>query len=715
MLRGIAVKELHVGTDMTGPDTHSAPSQHPEYSLIELLDVETCQRLLDSFCDVVGTAAAIIDLKGTILIGARWQRICTDFHRMNKQTLRRCIESDTQMANELQQGKRFSLYRCRNGLTDAASPVMLEGRHVANVFVGQFLLEPPDLNMFRRQAAEYGFVEEDYLAALAEVPIFSEQRLSGILEFLATLAEMVGAMGLDRVRQIETEKALRASETKYRELVENANSIILRMDREGNVLFFNEFAQKFFGYTETEIRGRNVVGTIIPETESSARHLKAMIEDIGRNPEHHAANENENIRRDGTRSWIAWTNRGILDDEGNIAEILCVGNDITQRKALADQLRRAQKLESIGTLASGVAHNFNNILGIIVGHADLARMQLGDTQVIAEHLSTIAAACERATRLAKQLLSVSRRESTGKTSINVHSLVSAVAQSLRVMLDSNIEVSFEVNDRACHIEGDCAEVEQALMNICLNARDAMPDGGMLAIDATVAQLPHQFRQGGSNPEEQKYVRFRVADTGSGMDEDTLGQVFDPFFTTKGTEGGTGLGLSTTYGTVTNHGGYIDVTSEVGKGTTFSVYLPLSGSTEAEQESAKATELLGGSESVLVVDDEESILELARRVLESLGYTVLTASSGMEAVDIFEVSHERIDLVLLDYMMPRMTGEDTFRELQRIDPNVRVLVASGYDEQGKVKPLLDTSVNGFIHKPFRLPDLSQALRAALDHP
>ena len=454
-----------------------------DYKLSDLIDVEQSRSLLESFCEAVGIASAIIDLEGNVLIGVGWQKICTDFHRVNESTCKRCIESDTELANELGRGQKFSLYRCKNGMTDAASPIIIEGQHIANAFVGQFLLQPPDLKEFGRQAAEFGFNEQDYLNALNEVAIIPEKKVAPIIDFLTSYAETLATMGLDKIRRKQSQKelldhrenleqmvkertaelrklseavkqspvtvlvtdkngtieyvnpsftdvtgysakeaigqnprflksgkhpdsfykvlwdtilsgktwqgeirnrkkndekfwestsisaikndagdithfvavkqditdrkqaeqAIMESRAKYRDLVENANCIIFQMDTRGNITFFNRFAQEFFGYSEAEILGRSLVGTIAPATESTGRNLEIMIQDLVKHPERYTNNENENIRRNGELVWVAWTNRAIYDDQNRLAEILCFGIDRTAQKKAEEIVKNSEQ------------------------------------------------------------------------------------------------------------------------------------------------------------------------------------------------------------------------------------------------------------------------------------------------------------------------------------------------------------------------------------
>jgi PAS domain S-box-containing protein len=311
-----------------------------KFKLIDLIDIDKNQSLLNSFCDAVGIAAAIIDLEGEVLVGSRWQRICTDFHRVNERTCEKCIESDTQLANELQQGKRFSIYRCRNGLTDAASPIVIEGKHLANAFVGQFLLEPPDLEFFRRQAVTYGFEEMAYLDALSKVPIVRKKNLPAILDFLTTFAEMVAMMGLEQLRQIEAEEALRGSEEKYRTILESIEDGYYEVNIDGNFTFFNNSLCKIFGLTEDELMGKNFQEFTDQETSKKGYQAFNKIYTTGKSAK---GFDWEVIRKDGTKRYVEASVSLIKDAEGKLIGFRGILRDITKRKRAEEMLKESKK------------------------------------------------------------------------------------------------------------------------------------------------------------------------------------------------------------------------------------------------------------------------------------------------------------------------------------------------------------------------------------
>ncbi len=371
----------------------------------------------------------------------------------------------------------------------------------------------------------------------------------------------------------QAEEALQKIETKYRALVQTSNSMILRIDAEGKVIFFNEFAQSFFGYTEDEIIGKNVIGTIVPEKDSTGSDLAAMIKDIGPNPAKYVTNENENMCKNGERVWVSWTNKAIRDKDKNVVEILCIGNDVTERKQFEKQLHHALKMESIGTLAGGIAHDFNNLLMSILGNASLMILNTNPGSPNYKRLKTIEKQIERGSKLTSQLLGYAQKENYELKPLDLNHLIKKFSEIFR-KTGKDISIKLELSPDLLSIEADKNQVEQILRNLYVNASDAMPEGGNFIIrtfNTNHVEMGTRLHI----PKTGKYVLLTVTDTGTGMDQKTQERIFDPFFTTKEMGRGTGFGLASVYGIINGHNGYIDVESGKGEGTTFSIYLPVS--------------------------------------------------------------------------------------------------------------------------------------------
>jgi PAS domain S-box-containing protein len=515
------------------------------------------------------------------------------------------------------------------------------------------------------------------------------------------------------------EQVIQKSERKYRELVENANSIILRSNSRAEITFLNEYGQKFFGYEEEEILGRNVVGTIAPETESTGRDLGALIRNIRQEPTAFEQNVNENILRDGRRVWIAWTNKGVFDADGNLEEVLSIGTDITERKRaeqerekLQAQLLQAQKLESVGRLAGGVAHDFNNMLGVIIGHTELALAQVDAAQPLFADLREIRKAAERSANLIRQLLAFARKQTVTPKVLDMNETVGGMLKMLRRLIGEDIQLTWLPGSGVWPVKIDPSQIDQILANLCVNARDAIDGVGHLVIKTENVSLDETYCREHSWAVSGEYVLLTVSDDGRGMDKETLVRLFEPFFTTKEVGKGTGLGLSTVYGIVKQNNGFIDVHSEPNQGATFEIYLPRSQG-EAEETRRDGVALrASGQETILVVEDEPPILKLTARILEQEGYTVLAASTPGEAIRVAEEHVDEVHLLITDVIMPEMNGRDLAKRLLSLYPRIKLLYMSGYTADIIAHHgVLDDDVH-FIQKPFTKQGLVVKLREAL---
>jgi len=502
-------------------------------------------------------------------------------------------------------------------------------------------------------------------------------------------------------------KALNESERKYRELVENANSIIMRRDPGGTITFFNEFAQTFFGYGEKEILGKNVFGTIVPERDSQGRDLKNMIEDIGRHPERYATNENENMRRNGERVWIAWTNKAIRDREGNVKEVLCVGNDITERKRLAEQLLLSRKMEAVGRLAEGIAHDFNNILTAIIGCSELMLMNLQEGEYLYRKAEQIKKSGERGAALTRRLLEFSQRRALKPQVQDLNRIVSGQEEMLRRLVGEDIRVRTELAAKAPAVMLDLGAVEQVLIHLALNAREAMPGGGTLVIRTENAVTEEEVPGG-------PHVMLVVSDTGVGMDEETRSKLFEPFFTTKGIGHGTGLSLATVYEIVKQCGGEIRVKSRPDQGASFRIFFPcaLEKSLGTRLFRARKTGV-PNRETVLLVEDEGEVRTLIHEVLGKNGYTVLEARDSRDALNICERHGGPIHLMVADVVMPDLSGCELARRLEPIRPEMQVLYMSGHARETIERRRGQGIPGEFLEKPFTADELSSMIRKVLD--
>jgi nitrogen-specific signal transduction histidine kinase/CheY-like chemotaxis protein len=383
--------------------------------------------------------------------------------------------------------------------------------------------------------------------------------------------------------------------------------------------------------------------------------------------------------------------------------------DITERKRAEERLRQAQKMEAIGQLAGGLAHDFNNLLTPIGGFADLLMRKIPEDSRQYEYLRQIKGGTKRAADLTSQLLTLARRAQVEVRFLSLNDVAREVIRLLERTIDRAIAIEPHLADDLATVEGDAGQLHQVLLNLCLNARDAMPDGGLLIIETRNLTLSEEKSRTELDLEAGQYVLLSVTDTGSGMDAETQQRLFEPFFTTK--EEGRGLGLAMVYGIVQGHGGAIHVYSEPGQGSTFKVYLPVV-SRPAEDTTPEEAEIVGGTETVLVVDDEESVQALLRRILEEGGYTVLLAADGVEATELYAERSAEIDLVVLDIIMPRMGGRKTYERLREINPEVKVLLSSGYSKKGRAQDIMAAGAKGFLQKPYDLRAVLRQVREVL---
>ena len=680
-----------------------------EYQITELIDVEKNQHLLDSFCDTVGIAAAIIDLDGKVIVGSRWQRICTDYYRVNKLSCRKCIESDTELANQLSKGKKFSLYKCKNGLTDAASPIIIEDEHIANVFVGQFLLEPPDIDFFRQQAQEYGFDVNEFIKALSDVPVLEEEKLPSILNFLTTFAEMVGTMMLDHKRQLNAEHALSESEKKFRTLFETSRDALGFASPDGTIIDVNQSWLDLFGYSYDEIIGSDV--RIIYVNPDDRKLFSKKLE------------KNEYVI-DYEMKFLIKANREIdclvtanvcRDESGNILYYQTITRDITERKRLEEQLQIRERMDSLGTLAGGIAHDFNNLLVGIMGNIDMLRME-EETFTIdqKESLDEAFRSSLRAAKLIREIQSLSRGAVSEITSVDMYDVAKDVFTILNRTTDRLIEKKIEIVSGTCSVTGRADQLHQVLLNLGTNAIHAIEEKGAKHGDyVRITAKEHEILQSDKTGlTGGKYIHIFFEDTGAGMSDEVKRRAFDPLFTTRdrSSQKGQGLGLAMVYNIITRyHDGFIDIETTEGKGTIVHIYLPKAVGDETTETKEKFS-VAGGNETILVVEDEEMVMKFVRTSLGKYGYTILTAANGQEGLDVYNDNRDSVDLVLLDLTMPVMSGEMFLEKILEFDPYVKVVLSSGHGEEEMQK---HTAAKGYLTKPYSLKDLARTIRSVLD--
>ena len=496
---------------------------------------------------------------------------------------------------------------------------------------------------------------------------------------------------------------------KFSAAIEQSPVSIVITDTKGNIEFVNPKFSQMTGYSPEEVRGGNP--KILKSGRTTPEEYRKLWSTIVSGNVWQG--EFHNRKKDGELFWEYATISPIFNKDGVIDHFLAIKEDITEKKALEAQLFQAQKMEAIGQLAGGIAHDFNNILTAIIGFGALMEMQMGKDDPLRENVRHILAAADRATNLAKSLLAFSRKQIINPHPVNLCQVIARVEKFLQRIIGEDIALKTIYRQDVLTVNADCGQIEQVLMNLAVNARDAMPHGGMLTIETRYLEMSSDFIEAHGYGEPGEYAHVSLTDSGIGMDETTRNRVFEPFFTTKQLGTGTGLGLSIVYGIIKQHNGFINVYSEPGVGTTFSIYLPLVDADIHSKTDLVDEMLRKGTETILVADDDAALLELTEKILRQFGYTVIAAVDGVDAVHKFSEHQAGIDLVVLDIIMPKMNGKEAFDEIRKIRPDMKSIFISGYTADIiHDRGMLDESLE-FIAKPLRPIDLLHKVREVLD--
>jgi two-component system cell cycle sensor histidine kinase/response regulator CckA len=476
---------------------------------------------------------------------------------------------------------------------------------------------------------------------------------------------------------------------------------MLELNDDFRVVYANPSALSIFGIPEEKLLGAPFPNLF---DEHGAERVKEILKKQAASVDH--ARQKSVFKLDGKEVTV---NISPIQDQEN--KIIVVLNDITEQTRMEAQLQQAQKMEAIGTLAGGIAHDFNNLLMAIQGTVSLLLFSMDPDHPHYEKLASIERQVESGAKLTRQLLGYARKGKYEIRPINLNRLVQETSTTFG-RTKKEITIRQELADDLFATDADEGQIQQVLLNLYVNAAGAMPNGGHLVLKTCNAthenmeKKPYDTKPG-------RYVALTVTDTGIGMDEATMKRIFEPFFTTKEMGRGTGLGLASVYGIVKSHGGYIEVDSKKGAGTTFRIYLPASDQKDERDSTQKPREeITQGNETILLVDDERMILEVGSQLLEAMGYRVVTAKDGKEAIDVYRARKEDIDLLILDMIMPEMNGGDVYDKIKKINPNIKVLLSSGYSVEGQAGKILARGCDGFIQKPFHMGQLSQSIRQVL---
>jgi PAS domain S-box-containing protein len=568
---------------------------------------------------------------------------------------------------------------------------------------------------------DQGMVWNRYLARLEGKPVPSHYayriiRKDGTIRWLEMHSRRIEYDGgpatqlalLDVTDRKQADEALRESEEKYRTLFEESTDGVFISTPDSKFADINPAGVEIFGYSSKEELLEADIAHDLYIDPNKREEIKAVLAEKGFVKDY----EIHYKRKDGTEATVLETVNAVYNDAGDVVAYRGIMRDVTKQKRLEQQLLQAQKMESIGTLAGGIAHDFNNLLGGILGFASLIKANTPENRRIFDYANTIETSATRAAELTSQLLGFARGGRFEAKPANLNKIVDETLEIVGRTFDKSMEIDTNLFSKLPTVEANAGQLQQVLLNLCVNAHDAMDGMGKLIITTSTELLTNTYVEANIQAKPGLYVVLAVSDTGVGINKETIPRVFEPFFTTKKEGKGTGLGLSMVYGVVKNHGGFVNVYSELCVGSTFKVYLPASGKPEL-METLETGPAKGGEELILVVDDEDSIRSLAEEMLESGGYKVLLAENGLEAAEIYEKRGKEIGLVILDMVMPKMGGREAFLKLKAMDPEVKALLSTGYSQDGKTQTILDSGVKGFLQKPYRLNALLSKVRSVLD--
>ena len=517
--------------------------------------------------------------------------------------------------------------------------------------------------------------------------------------------EHVIATGIDITEHRKADGAL-LQEKKFSDvLIDSLPGLFYVLDEAGKLIRWNKNFQEVAGYSAEELANKNALDFFGEDRELVSNRIQEVFHDGS------ASVEAKMVTKSGAFvSFMLTGFRMVMNDK---PYLVGVGIDISERKRLEDQLRQSQKMESIGTLTGGISHDFNNILTAIIGYGSLLRMKMTDDDPLRHNVDQILASANRAASLTQGLLAYSRKQVLNPQRVNLNEIILKVERLLARLIGDDVEFKCILTDKDVTVLADAGQLEQIMMNLVTNARDAMPGGGYLYVETQRVGLDEVTAKAHDVRKPGMYALILVTDSGMGMDQQTQERIFDPFFTTKDVGKGTGLGLAMVYGIIKQHNGFIEVESEVGRGTTIKIYLPVAQGAAEEIQPGDLPAVKRGTETVLVAEDDEPVRDFITTILTQFGYSVIQAENGEDAVKKFMANRDAIKLLLLDVMMPKKNGKEVYDKIRIFEPDIRTLFISGHSaEIMSQKGLLKNGLN-FLSKPVPMNDLLRKVREILD--
>ncbi len=581
------------------------------------------------------------------------------------------------------------------------------------------LLRLDDRDILYSTSAEF---KEEGIKILASIPLLQQNSFAGALIIGSTDVRRFEAKNIAVIQAFGNQisaalnnawlfEQVRESEQRYADLYEHSPDMYHSVNRNGTVVSCNETESLLLGLPKQKIIGRPLLD-LYPE--SQREQVAANLDKIFSLGMELKGVEEQIRRRDGTLIDVSVNTSLILDTDGRPMISRMVLRDITEKKKMEEKILQAQKIDSLGNIAGGIAHNFNNILTAILGSASIMRRRMKDDAHAMKYVELIETTSRRGAAITRQLTTFARKNNPHVDRIDLNAIIDQTVRLFEVTAPKSIHIKCVLAQEPAIVEADEAQLQQALLNLCLNARDAMPDGGVLVINCSVALLDREEAAQWTEGKEGPYVVVSVADSGMGIPPHVLERIYEPFFTTKDQGKGTGLGLSVVHGVIRSHGGYINVRSEVNSGTVFTIHLPrLLESGTVPPRRRDAEKLVGGTERILMIEDESSVGEVGGDILKELGYDIEVARNGREALERLTVEGRPYDLVILDMNMPRLGGRATFEGIREKFPQMKILVCSGYSTTMIEDGPFTRSVNGFIQKPYELEEFARRVREVLE--
>ena len=680
----------------------------------ELFDLKEIQRIQDEFASATSVASIITHLDGTpITHPSRFTRFCQDFVRATEKGCLNCRKSDVALGRLYPEGP--IVQPCLSGrLWEASVNIIVGGQHIANWLIGQVRDGTQTEKDVLTYARELDLNEQTFIQAFREVPVMSQEQFNKIAKALFTLANQLSTqayMNIQQARLIADEKRYIKELRRLSAAIEQSSEEIVITDPTGIIQYVNPAFVKTTGYTQQEALGQNP--RILKGDKQESTFYEELWDTIsaGRTWTGRFINK----RKDGMLFTEEAAISPVCDPKGQIVNYVAVKRDISEQIRLTEELQQAKKMESVGRLAGGVAHDFNNMLQVIIGTAELAMEGLDPSTFQYGNFDEIYKAGRRSADLTRQLLAFARKQPTVPVVLNLNQTIDSTLKMLRRLIGESMQIDFLKHESLGNITMDPSQIDQILTNLCLNARDAAQGKGKILIETGCAFFDEAFCMRHKDLEPGEYLRLTVRDFGVGMDSETLAHVFEPFFTTKEFGRGTGLGLATVYGIVKQNKGHIEVQSALGQGTTFNIYLLKKRSLVPciSDKKSQDISLSHGSEVILLAEDEASVFTICRRYLEESGYTVLGANTPQEALDVSKAYPGEIHLLISDMVMPHMSGLELQKQLMGSRPSVKTLFMTGYTSHDFRQQDVSVGDVQVLMKPFLVNDLLMAVRKALD--